>query len=231
MAKRGILIFVLTIVLFCSACVFISSPYVAHPEKITVVIDAGHGGIDGGASGVKTDMPESEINLAVATKLGEYFENAGINVVYTRKTPAGLYGVLSRGFKNRDLAKRVEITERADADIFISIHMNEYSSRSRCGAQVFCKEDENSRTLAKYIQSELDKIDSDNRQGNVLEGDYYVLNNSPVPAVICECGFLSSPEDEAKLVTDEYQSALAYSIFLGSVEYFYNSANGLNVEY
>lgn len=231
MAKRGILIFVLTIVLFCSACVFISSPYVAHPEKITVVIDAGHGGIDGGASGVKTDMPESEINLAVATKLGEYFENAGINVVYTRKTPAGLYGVLSRGFKNRDLAKRVEITERADADIFISIHMNEYSSCSRCGAQVFCKEDENSRTLAKYIQSELDKIDSDNRQGNVLEGDYYVLNNSPVPAVICECGFLSSPEDEAKLVTDEYQSALAYSIFLGSVEYFYNSANGLNVEY
>jgi N-acetylmuramoyl-L-alanine amidase len=225
MTKKSILIFMLTIVLFCACVIPLSRvTYIAHPSSLTVVIDAGHGGIDSGATGTTTGASESEINLSVALKLKEYFENAGFGVVMTRSTPMGLYGVMSEGFKRRDLEKRVEITKRANADIFISIHMNEYTSSSRCGAQVFYRADDESKTLAAKIQTELDKIDSDKRSNLSLSGDYYILNNSPIPSVICECGFLSNETDEARLVTEEYQSQLAYSIFLGSCAYFYQNA-------
>lgn len=225
MSKKSVLILLLTIIIFCAICLGLSPSYVSHPESFTVVIDAGHGGVDGGASGVNTKVKESDINLAVALKLKEYFENAGISVVLTRSTPMGLYGVFSKGFKRRDCEKRVEIAKKANADIFVSIHMNKFSQSSRSGAQVFHKDDAGSINLAKCIQQQLDKIDTDKRQGICQSGDYYVLNNSPMPSVICECGFLSNPQDESLLITDEYQSKLAYSIFLGATSYFYNSTN------
>lgn len=118
----------------------------------------------------------------------------------------------------------MEITRNANADVFISIHMNKFKDTTVRGAQVFYKNDEKSKILAKSIQLEMDKIDSDGKAGINLSGDYYVLNNSPIPAVICECGFLSNPQDEKLLLTEDYQKDLAYSIFLGCCTYFYTQS-------
>ncbi|MCD7729746.1 MAG: N-acetylmuramoyl-L-alanine amidase, partial [Clostridia bacterium] len=93
----------------------------------TIVIDAGHGGMDAGIYGVTTKNKESDINLAIAIYLKGYFADAGFNAVMTRKTQAGLYGLPVKGFKKRDMQKRKEIIENCNADMVISIHQNSAS--------------------------------------------------------------------------------------------------------
>ena len=106
-------------------------------NRFCVVIDAGHGGIDGGVTGRNSKVAESEINLAIALKLQKLFENAAIKTVLTRKNAGGLYGLATKGYKRRDMQKRAEIIKNSGADLFISIHQNFYSDSSRRGAQVF----------------------------------------------------------------------------------------------
>lgn len=225
MTKKLCLVFMLTITAFCVIVACIPMVKTTRPQNLTVVIDAGHGGIDSGAMGKTSSVKESEINLSVSNKLKNLFESAGISVVMTRSSSLGLYGVLSQGFKKRDLSRRVEIINGADADLFISIHMNEYRDDSRRGAQVFYKNDVKSKNLAKLLQTELDKIDTDPRDGIILSGDYYLLNQSKIPSVICECGFLSNPQDERLLITENYQDMIAHSIYLGACAYFYENAS------
>ena len=100
----------------------------------TVVIDAGHGGIDGGvvsANGVK----ESSLNLAYAKTLGQLFEQSGFNVVYTRTTEDGLYGLPTQGFKRRDMQARKNIVDKTCPNLVLSIHMNKFSAGYRSGRQ------------------------------------------------------------------------------------------------
>lgn len=189
-------------------------------EKFTVVIDAGHGGIDGGVSGITTGVKESELNLDIARKLKEKFDKSGAKTVMTRKTEAGLYGIYSKGFKRRDMLKRKQITLNAKADAFVSIHLNYYSSPSRRGAQIFYKTDsERSRTLANIVQTELNSTEETKRDYTALAGDYYVLNEADCAAILCECGFLSNAEDEKLLLTDEYRDKIAEKIFNGIEKY------------
>lgn len=194
---------------------------VASSNNFTVVLDAGHGGIDGGVSGLKTGTPESEINLSIVKKARAYFEEAGLNCVLTRSTEAGLYGTLSKGFKKRDMQKRKEIIEEAKPVAVVSVHQNFYSSSSSRGGQVFyCKENENSRLLATAIQKGINSLDDGvERDRSVLAGDYFILNCTQYPSVIVECGFLSNAEDEALLISDSYQDVLALTIFNGVIEY------------
>ena len=207
--------------IFALFLVFPVAAYSASPGKTTVVIDAGHGGADGGVTGVNTKVKEADINLAVANELKKLFEAAGFNAVMTRTTSAGLYGAFSSGFKLRDLKERVSVAERSKADIFVSVHMNKYSDGSRRGAQVFYKAgDEKSKLLAAALQDSFNKMEGAPRVLSELAGDYYVLNYSPCPAVICECGYLSNPEDEALLTDENYRGKLAYALFSGCVEYF-----------
>ena len=136
----------------------------------------------------------------------------------TRKTEAGLYGILSKGFKKRDMKKRMEIAENADPDIFVSVHLNFYSSSSRRGAQVFYKiGDEQSKKLALSVQSSLNGLCG--KEYSPLSGDYYVLNESSKTAILCECGFLSNEEDERLLLTDDYRKQLAEKIYEGIQSY------------
>lgn len=221
MTKKVLAIFFVTVIVFCLFTLPLTTISASTPKGFTVVLDAGHGGIDNGAIGRVTGAKEAEINLGVCLYLRDYFENAGINVVLTRQTPMGLYGVLSKGFKIRDLKKRVEIAKNANADVFISVHMNTYSSSQKSGSQVYYNPDNGGRRLAECLQAELDKIDTDNRAVGALCGDYYLLNNLDLPCVIAECGFLSSPTDEALLITPEYQKKLAYSLFVGTYAYLY----------
>lgn len=189
-------------------------------DKMTVVIDAGHGGVDGGVEGVNSKVKESDLNLKYAMLLKKLFEQAAFNVVMTRQTSAGLYGAFSKGFKQRDLKERMRIANGVNADLFISVHMNNYSDKSRRGAQVFYKiGDEKSKSLAEYVQESLNDMKESVRACSTLAGDYYVLNNCDAPAVLCECGFLSSPEDEKLLLDDLYAESLTSAVFFGCVEY------------
>lgn len=189
-------------------------------DRFTVVIDAGHGGIDGGVSGITTGVKESELNLDIARKLKMKFDKSGAKTVMTRKTEAGLYGIYSKGFKRRDMQKRKQITLNAKADVFVSIHLNYYSSPLRRGAQVFYKIDgEKSKSLADIVQAELNGGKEYERDYTALAGDYYVLNEADCAAILCECGFLSNAEDEKLLLTDEYRAEIAEKIFNGIEKY------------
>lgn len=189
-------------------------------DRFTVVIDAGHGGIDGGVSGITTGVKESELNLDIARKLKAKFDKSGAKTVMTRKTEAGLYGIYSKGFKRRDMQKRKQITLNAKADVFVSIHLNYYSSPLRRGAQVFYKIDgEKSKSLADIVQAELNGGKEYERDYTALAGDYYVLNEADCAAILCECGFLSNAEDEKLLLTDEYRAEIAEKIFNGIEKY------------
>lgn len=206
-------------------CVILSTKNI-HAKKVllksgfTVVVDAGHGGVDSGVTGATTGVKEADLNLTVAGLIGKSFYAQGDTVVLTRQNSLGLYGVMSKGFKQRDLEKRVQITKNAQADIFISVHMNKFSDNTRRGAQVFYKKGcEKSKALAGFIQDQLNGLDESTRFFAPLEGDYYVLNFSPAAAIIVECGFLSNPDEEALLISPLYQQKLADAIFYGAILY------------
>lgn len=190
-------------------------------NAIKIVLDAGHGGIDGGVEGVKTGVKESELNLSVVKKLETYLVGAGMKVKLTRTSDAGLYGVATKNLKRKDMEKRRDIIKEFEPNLVISVHMNKYSLSTRRGAQVFYKSgDEKGKLLASSIQNNFNEMATASRDCSILTGDYYILNCTEYPSVIAECGFLSNPEDEALLLSEEYQNELAYSIFKGVVEYF-----------
>lgn len=189
----------------------------------TVVIDAGHGGIDSGTTGVVTGNRESDLNLLVARALLSKLEGAGLGTVMTRDGKDGLYGTLSPGFKRRDMERRAAIISASAPTVTVSIHMNKYASPSRRGAQVYYqKNDPEGQALANVLQSVLNaeiNLKEGGRAFSALSGDFYVCRVSPCPAVIVECGFLSSPEDDRLLATDEYRQRLATAIKNGVCEY------------
>ena len=186
--------------------------------KYIVVIDAGHGGIDGGCEGATTGVTEASLNLDYAKCLQQKMEDFGFKVVMTRTAESGLYNPLASNKKRDDMKKRRNIIENANADFVISIHMNSYSSKSR-GAQVFYgKDDEPSKFLATNIQKHFIANLEDARQ-EIKVGDYYMLNEIKSPSVLVECGYLSNPKEEALLITEEYKNEVCYSILLGVLEY------------
>ncbi len=200
-----------------------SEKSVADFKKITIVLDAGHGGIDGGSEGTVSGVKESELNLLIVKELESLFKQCGFNVVLTRDGDYGLYGDESSGFKLRDLKKRVEITNNSNAELLLSIHINKFSMLSRNGVQVFYKNnDEQSKVLAKAIQLEVNLLTEQERMYDALAGDYYLLNEISSSGVIVECGFLSNEKDERLLQTEEYRKKLAKRIYSGVFRYFSN---------
>ena len=201
-------------------CAYALAQTAAGMQKMTIVIDAGHGGIDGGVVGRRTGTKESDINLSVSRLLQAEFEEAGFLVVQTRPTEAGLYGTATKGYKKRDMQKRAEIiAENAPAAV-ISVHQNFFPVASRRGAQVFFREsNELSHTLACSIQTALNEMPECVVKSEPLKGDYYVLNCNDYPSVIVECGFLTNAADEALLLTQEYRRRLAETICAGTLAY------------
>jgi N-acetylmuramoyl-L-alanine amidase len=192
-----------------------------------VALDAGHGGIDGGVTGIKTGVKESDLNLIIAEKIEAHLLSADIGVIMTRRDKEGLYGTTEPGFKLRDLQKRAEIITRGRATAAVSIHMNFYPSETRRGCQVFYNKDSSSsKYFGELMQGMLNKRVNANENGRnyeALSGDYYIVRDVPCTAIIVECGFLSSPADERLLMTEEYQDKLAYNIFSGILAYLYTA--------
>ncbi len=184
----------------------------------TFVIDAGHGGIDGGVTGVAGSV-ESNLTLQYALELGALLECRNFGVVYTRTTDNGLYGLPTSGFKRRDMEARRDIILDADADIVISIHMNWYSDSSRCGAQVFYQEGCDG-ALADSVQNSINSVTG--KSYSALTGDYYICSCTDVTSIIVECGFLSNAEEEQLLLTDSYRAELMYAVMCGVLLYMYS---------
>jgi len=185
----------------------------------TIVIDAGHGGIDPGGIGIKTKVKESDLNLAISKKLEKYLLSFGVRVIMTRNDLNGLYGTSTTGYKKRDMQERKNIILTNHANMVVSIHMNRYVRQTLRGAQVFYDPSSTTgKALALCIQNNFAKNLSNSDKG-ISIGDYYMLKCTTAPSVICECGYLSNPEDESLLIDTEYQDKVAYSIFGGIVEY------------
>lgn len=186
----------------------------------TIVIDAGHGGVDPGSIGYKTKVKESEVNLAVSLLLQKKLEDFGANVVMTRTTNAGLYGLSTKNYKKRDMQKRRDIIEAVNPNIVVSVHMNSYVRHNLRGAQVFYdKSSSSSELLALSIQDQFASRLPASDKGIAI-GDYFMLKCTPAASVIAECGFLSNIEDEKLLIDKAYQEKLADCIFRGIVNYF-----------
>lgn len=221
--KRGAAaLAVAIIILSCAAGALCEGiAYAATYSAPVIVIDAGHGGIDAGVRGKTSGVKESDVNLAIAYELREYFLDAGFSAVLTRKSQAGLYGVPTKGFKRRDMQSRRDVIISSGADMVISVHQNFYSDSSRRGAQVFFDNDsESGKKLAVCIQNSLNSMENATRAVGPLVGDYYMLKCTESPSVIVECGFLSNQADEELLVTEQYRKEIAYAIFAGAVSYF-----------
>ncbi len=179
---------------------------------MTVVLDAGHGGNDPGKVGV-VGTKEKEINLSIAYKLRDVLSAKGYVVVMTRKGDGGLYAEADSNRKAADMKKRVEIMNTTQASYVISIHQNSFPGEEVRGAQVFYHtKSEEGKWLAESIQASLVRMDPENRRMAKANNDYYVLRNTEAPTVLVECGFLSCPQEEQLLLTEEYQWKLANAI-------------------
>ncbi len=196
----------------------------SNQRKLTcVVIDAGHGGEDGGA--VSADgLYEKDVNLAVAFALRDLLEMNGVSVVMTRDEDILLYdrNVNYQGRKKvLDLAARKTVADNSGDCLFISIHMNAFPQTQYSGTQVwYGTKDPLSQTVAADIQKNALLLQPDNhRKIKATGSNIYLLDNVSAPCVLVECGFLSNPAEAARLSDPDYQKALAFMIFSGIVEY------------
>ena len=184
-----------------------------------LIIDAGHGGMDGGAVGTNGTL-EKEINLKVAKYLKEIAEKNGKKVIMTREEDTSLHTTDSakiRDQKRSDLENRRQILQNNNTGVFVSIHMNQYDQPSVKGAQTFYANNDTSRILAEKIQSSLINglADGNKRVAKSAPATLYIFKGCNSTAVVVECGFLSNPDEEKLLATEDYQKKLAQCIYDG----------------
>ena len=176
----------------------------------TVVIDAGHGGVDGGATSC-TGVLESQFNLEIATKLNDLMHLMGMQTLMIRDTDCSVYtkGDTIAQKKVFDLKERVRIANSIEDSILISIHQNHFSDSRYSGAQVFYPSTDGSKHLALKLQENIKNSLNpySNRQIKKADG-IYLLQNIQCPGVLIECGFLSNPQEEYLLRSEAYQQKL-----------------------
>lgn len=188
-------------------------------KTITIVVDAGHGGIDPGKVGVNKAL-EKDINLAIAKKLERNLKESGINVVMTRTDDKGLYGENDSNKKVRDMKNRLAIIEDAKPALAVSIHQNSYPDASVSGVQVFYyKDSAKSREAAEIMQAQLVKSLKPKKERAAKDNNsYYLLKKTSVPIIIVECAFMSNPAEAELLTQDDYQERVAWAIYLGIMQ-------------
>ena len=189
-----------------------------------VIVDAGHGTPDEGAES-SNGTTEAQINLKIALKLQTLLEQSGCTVILTRTDENEIYDAGSdtiREKKVSDLNNRVKIGNESSADVFVSIHLNKISQQQYSGWQTFYKKNnEDSKNLAIAIQNNLnDAMQKENKRQPAQLSTVYLMKYVENPITTVECGFLSNPEEEQLLQTDEYQDKLAWGIYNGIADYF-----------
>ena len=221
--------FILTTILIVSVLICVSSVYLSNALNShitsditlkTILIDAGHGGIDGGAFATDKTL-EKDLNLQIAKKLEMMARDAGYNVVMTRKEDISIHDESAdtvRKKKNSDLKNRLAILENSNVDIMVSIHQNTYEDKSVTGTQVFYSpNNEKSKTLAEAIKTSIKENHQpeNNKSAKKSGKNIFLLYKARKPAVIVECGFLSNRGNTEKLKNENYQNELCKAILAG----------------
>ena len=191
----------------------------------TVIVDAGHGGRDGGAVAADGTL-EKDLNLAVAKMLAEMLRTARVEVIMTRESDVELAAPDSAHKKRDDLTARLEMTRGHENAILVSIHMNQYPVAKYRGLQVYHSDaNASSRMLAEQIQTGVRTLDPENGRGVKSAGDgIYLLSHAEIPAVLVECGFLSNETERELLKSEEYRTRLALSLFSSIMTYLENDS-------
>ncbi|MBD5391089.1 hypothetical protein HDR67_03700 [bacterium] len=212
MKKTSIFIFGLVVIF----TIFIGTSSAMPNEEIWIVVDPGHGGVDGGA--VVNDIKEASLTLKISFKIKEIFEQNGIHVLMTRETEDDL----SQGdfVKREDMLKRVNMINTSNACLALSIHLNKFSISKYSGAQVFYNTINScNQYLAQTMQQSLITYLKNTDRKIVKRDNIFLLNKVTIPCCIIECGFMSNPEEFALLQTEEYQYKMAYALLYGVEDY------------
>lgn len=191
----------------------------------TIVIDPGHGGIDGGAISC-TGIPESRFNLEISMRLRDLFRLLGYKTRMIRESDISIYkeGNTIASRKMSDLKERVRIVNETENALLLSIHQNTFPESRFSGPQIFYTNREESKILAQKLQNSLtDHLKPENRRQAKKCSNVYLMENIQCTGVLIECGFLSNPEEEAKLKTDVYQKKLSAVIACTVIEYLANT--------
>ena len=189
-------------------------------DQVVIVVDPGHGGEDPGKVGIN-DVLEKDLNFQIAKKVKKLLEEAGIKIVMTRtndKVPDA---------KKEDLNQRVQLINETKPTLALCIHQNSYPDEKIKGAQVFYHTiTPEAEDVATIVQEQLRTVDPTNTR-QIKENDtYFMLKNCQVPTIIVECGFLTNPEEAAKLTQEEYQDQIAQAICEGVVKWLSGGAEG-----
>lgn len=221
---------VLIVALLAAAAVFVKifvsngglKPVISQNSRSTLVLDAGHGGIDGGAisdSGLK----ESDINLQIALKTEALVRFLGINTVMTRETDTDNSD--NKAYSEHDnLVQRVKLANSTENAVLISIHQNKFPSAVVSGAEVMYSDNDDSKALGLITQDNLvTLLDSSNRRvARPAPKELLLTSSVECPTILVECGFMSNPQEVQKLASNDYQLKLA-AILAGSYIQFLNN--------
>lgn len=193
----------------------------------TVIIDPGHGGIDGGAVS-SNGIVEKDINLRISKYIKNYCDLSGVNCILTRSDDTLLKPNYSGSmhFKRADLLARTEIASNYEKAVFVSIHQNKFESSKYSGLQVFySKNNPQSIILARILRESNKEMISpeNNREIKPAGREIYILDNIEIPSVLVECGFLSNQYEADRLNNDMYQRELAFMIYSSIMKYIYDS--------
>jgi len=189
---------------------------------LTILVDPGHGGYDGGARCRDSGVWEKALNLAVALKVEQSLVSRGASVVMTRREDADLCSeprpaALTK--KRQDMLSRIAIAQDNQADMVLSIHMNEYRARGESGPQVFYRAGSDSgRLLAGCVQAAMIAQLQPKKERAAMAGDYFILQLE-APSVLIECGFISNPAEEKLLLSPEYQAKIGEAVASGVEEF------------
>ena len=229
---KKVIVAIITCLLIITYIVPVNAFASDNSDKV-ILIDPGHGGIDGGAKS-KTGTIEKDINLQISLKLRDNLEEKGYKVYMTRDEYEGLYqkGNTVREKKREDLNRRVEMKKETECDIFVSIHQNMFPQSKCYGAQVWYASNDNSYNLATIVQDSIKESVKDNnkRVAKPAAEAYLILRDKYEGAsILVECGFLSNPDEEARLKSDEHQNLIVEGISNGIDKYFDGDINK-NVE-
>ncbi len=222
--KKGYIIIIVTSVLSAVAVLYFQwytscQAAIASLGK-TIIVDAGHGGFDGGAVAFDNTL-EKDLNLDIAKILRNYLVSSGYNVIMTRDDD----GALS-DHKMEDMRKRLQTMQENRDALFVSIHCNKFPVSSARGLQVFYSENtDSSKELADIIQEQYNTTINKNcrRVSKPSDNSIYLLDNAPCDAVLIECGFVSNIAELELLKDDNYKSELAKMI-VGSINRYYEAS-------
>lgn len=210
MTNISIMCLLILLAIIGNRSIYTINEQIAVKNCTCVIIDAGHGGIDGGAVSC-TGLPESKFNMDIALCLNDMLQLLGIETKMVRKTDISIHtkGESIAAKKVSDLQNRVKIVNETDNALLISIHQNHFPDQRYNGPQVFYAKTSQSEIIGKEMQNLLVKTlkPDSNRKAKQASG-IYLLKNIINPGILIECGFLSNPQEEAKLKDPEYQKKL-----------------------